>query len=365
MEAELALAPTPSGSIIAVALSDDKEGTKYHRGTILYLRKYARTKRKHDHDSDLMIVSKEKTQVVAGVAWSEVVVSTHHQKIAMTVAGAITIPVPDAKLLEPGDLLLSDLSTSAALREASGPFELAYIAAKVDPEVSLRDWAVTPFHDAYHTQRWNDMLFKLKTEFSQVDDKGTPIRNSVEDKVPQDENGFGVDVTPSKPVTTLFRYNDDNELVYRGTPASRQNVGPWLEQMLTSKSFDPAKQLTWPWSDQPDGEKLTRAFLQAGLEISKVEYDGGFAEALDDATGEDPKNAEKTIRRAYAILAAAKLAVFGGEEKAQDLFNELNQQDEWPRRPQDVGTGQVKPFAKVLEVGPAYTARVLLLNNTP
>lgn len=361
MEAELALAPTPSGSIIAVALSDDKEGTKYHRGTILYLRKYARTKRKHDHDSDLMIVSKDKTQVVAGVAWSEVVVSTHHQKIAMTVAGAITIPVPDAKLLEPGDLLLSDLSTSTALREASGPFELAYIAAKVDPEVLLRDWAVTPFHDAYHTQRWNDMLFKLKPEFGQVGDDGNPIQEGVIDRVPQDENGFRIDVTPPKPVTMLFRYNDVKELVYRGKPASRNNVGPWLEQMLTSKSFDPAKQLRWPWSDQPDGEKLTQAFLQAGLEISKVEY----GEEFEDIPENDVEAAQKTIRRAYAILAAAKLAVFGGEEKIQDLFNELNQQDEWPFRPQDVGTGQAKPFAKVLEVGPAYTARVLLLNNTP
>ena len=361
MEAELALAPTPSGSIIAVALSDDKEGTKYHRGTILYLRKYARTKRKHDHDSDLMIVSKDETQVVAGVAWSEVVVSTHHQKIAMTVAGAITIPVPDAKLLEPGDLLLSDLSTSAAPREVRGPFELAYIAAKVDPEVSLRDWAVTPFHDAYHTQRWNDMLFKLKTEFGQVDGEGNRIRNSVEDKVPQDENGFRIDVTPPKPVTTLFRYNDVNELLYRGTPVNRQNVGPWLEQMITSKSFDRAKQLTWPWSGQPDGEKLTQAFLQAGLEISKVEYDG---EEFGDPP-EELEGAQKTIRRAYAILAAAKLAVFGGEEKIQDLFDELNRQDDWPSKPQDVGTGQSKPFAKVLEVGPAYTARVLLLNNTP
>ena len=304
-------------------------------------------------------------QRVAGVVWANGTVSPG-SKIAVAVAGGITIRSEGHADVRPGDYIVAlkdntfkrfDKRVMAEIETIDGLYAAAY--KKLDLTRSFVEWIQLPFKDDWLNERYNRALKKM----------------------------FGIeteaDIVPPNKITRLFGYNDKGEWVYRGKlgPVGvRVNgnnrllknftLGPEIDKLLYegdlgARSGDPV------WGDEPNGKKLTDAFVEAGLEIDKI-------------PSKIIRKNEYTVinyRDVFEMIHISKLwalmptededmvnSILGNFEKVYrsdvDINTEPRLKDVLPEPDRGAREVSVRPFAKCLEVG-ENVLRVLLIHNSP
>ena len=305
-------------------------------------------------------------QMVAGVVWANGTVSPG-SKIAVAVAGGITIRSEGHADVRPGDYIVAlkdnkfkrfDKSETYGSETIDGLYAAAY--KKLDLTQSFVEWIQLPFKDDWLNDRYNRALKKM----------------------------FGIeteaDMVPPNKITRLFGYNDDGKWVYEGKlgPVNISNnsgdielknftLGPEIDKLfyqndLGARSGDPV------WKDEPNGKKLTDAFVEADLEVNKIP--SSKIRSDDNSLAGGPTTTLLNVAKAklWALMPTDDDRVLdeGGnsfdkiENIVEDFILSPADSSGFPEPEPDAREVSVRPFAKCLEVG-ENVLRVLLIHNSP
>lgn len=297
-------------------------------------------------------------QMVAGVVWANGTVSPG-SKIAVAVAGGITIRSEGHADVRPGDYIVALKDTTfkrfdKGEKYGSETIDGLYAAAykKLDLTQSLVEWIQLPFKDDWLNERYNRALKKM----------------------------FGIeteaDIVPPNKITRLFGYDDKGEWSYIGklgpakisgeTGAKNFTLGPEIDKLLYQGDLG-ARSGNPVWAKEENGEKLTDAFVEAGLEIHKIP-----SKIIREDPNEikDEEVLEKVrASKLWALMPTEDEKVIEsiiskGFQSGADLGYQSKLKDVLPEPDRGAREVSVRPFAKCLEVG-ENVLRVLLIHNSP
>lgn len=360
----------PSNPVIATVVCTEEGAVRAGDVVGLTEEVVERSRVKRPREEELMNVTlgiQQEFQQVAGVVWADTSVDVG-TKIAVAVAGAITIRSEGHEGVRPGDYIVASPNKKFkpfdpnAVYEPSPEQLLNRALKKVDKNELFIDWVQKPFHDPALNFRYNRALQKL----------------------------FGVkgDLVPPNRITRLFGYNGRGEWEYVGKMGATKVTPTGINQpsVVNIKNFTlgpiidgqlglPTRREGQPvWGSEENGIKLTEAFVEGGLEIGKI-FDIGYRwmfERID----------QDKLTSILAKIVASKLWALMPTEDLQILDRDQGFEDGIKRIDVDsLGTTKLgkffedremdetvqfsaRPFGKCLEVGEGVL-RVLLIHNSP
>jgi hypothetical protein len=297
-------------------------------------------------------------QRVAGVVWANGTVSLG-SKIAVAVAGGITIRSEGHADVRPGDYIVAlkdntfkrfDKSETYGSETIDGLYAAAY--KKLDLTQSFVEWIQLPFKDDWLNDRYNRALKKM-------------LKIDAE-----------ADIVPPNKITRLFGYNDKGKWGYIGkldpVEFARDSgdiigknftLGPEIDKLLYEGDLG-ARSGNPVWAKEENGEKLTDAFVEAGLEIHKIP---SKIIREDFNKIKDSKVFDKVYKsKLWALMPTEDEKVMesikDSSRSGADLEDQLK--DVLPEPDSAAREVSVRPFAKCLEVG-ENVLRVLLIHNSP
>ena len=365
----------PSNPVIATVVCTEEGAVRAGDVVGLTEEEVKRPRAKRPREEELMNVTLEiqqEFQQVAGVVWADTSVDVG-TKIAVAVAGAITIRSEGHEGVRPGDYIVASPNKKFkpfvpnAVYEPSPDQLLNRALKKLDKNEIFIDWIQMPFHDPALNSRYNRALQKL------FDVEG--------------------DLVPPNRITRLFGYNDRGEWEYadkmgkavvivevKENNAAIKNVtfGPIIDEKLgyeRDRSGQPV------WGSEENGNKLTKAFVEGGLEIDKIPRAENRKENLVDKSRFLTILAKIAAAKLWALMPTDDLNVLYDtlQKRINNMF-ESDESDDNEAEPDfftkslgeffqglemdETVQFSARPFGKCLEVGEGVL-RVLLIHNSP
>lgn len=351
----------PSNPVIATVVCTEEGAVRAGDVVGLTEEEVKRPRAKRPREEELMQVTLEiqqEFQQVAGVVWADTSVDVG-TKIAVAVAGAITIRSEGHEGVRPGDYIVASPNKKFKPFDPNAVYEPSFeqladkALKKLDKNELFIDWIQMPFHDPALNFRYNRALQEL------FDVEG--------------------ELVPPNRITRLFGYKGDkwqyvgkmgktNGAVVTSGDQTVVNIknftlGPIIDEKLglpTRREGQPV------WGSEENGIKLTEAFVEGGLEIGKIPM-------------RETRRAQKIDKDKFSsILSKVAKAKFWALMPTEDL---KFVRDQWLVDVNSLGTTKVgdafgrfemdetvqfsaRPFGKCLEVGEGVL-RVLLIHNSP
>ena len=373
----------PSNPVIATVVCTEEGAVRAGDVVGLTEEEVKLSRPKRPREEELMNVTLEiqqEFQQVAGVVWADTSVDVG-TKIAVAVAGAITIRSEGHEGVRPGDYIVASPNKkfkpfdSNAVYELSSDQLLKSALKKLDKNEIFIDWIQMPFHDPALNSRYNRALQKL----------------------------FGVegDLVPPNRITRLFGYNGDKWQYVGKMGQTRQvedqvvfqDVNDDLEDhqsTITIKNFTlgpiideqlglPTRREGQPvWGSEENGIKLTEAFVEGGLETDKIPMRKNNKKGKRIDEGRFLSILKKVAKaKIWALMPTDDLKVLDSDQGFEDRITKIDVDSlRTTKLGKELGEFfrglemdepvqfSARPFAKCLEVGEGVL-RVLLIHNSP
>lgn len=355
----------PSNPVIATVVCTEEGAVRAGDVVGLTEEVVKRSRAKRPREEELMNVTLEiqqEFQQVAGVVWADTSVDVG-TKIAVAVAGAITIRSEGHEGVRPGDYIVASPHKKFKPFDPNAVYKPSFeqlvdkARKELDENELFIDWIQKPFHDPALNFRYNRALQKL----------------------------FGVegDLVPPNRITRLFGYNGGKRWQYVGkmgptrvkvvTLTSNQSsvvniknftLGPIIDEQLglpTKRGGQPV------WGSEENGIKLTEAFVEGGLEIDKIPVREIRTVKRIDQDKLRSILTKVSKAKFWALMPTEGLQILDRDQAEIDVDSlgttKLGNVFE-DREMDETVQFSARPFGKCLEVGEGVL-RVLLIHNSP